>query len=768
VRLFSFHVVIYAFLMGVCGVKALFSAPETKEMLQQVVVKGLIRVDKAFVLSKLPFKKGDMIEGSTLSKASEVLFKTGLFADVKGRFDKGVLLITVDENKLINQVAFEGNQKVSRKVLQKEVDLKSRQVYTVYQVQKAVEKIKAIYRAKGYASVEVVPQIIQRPQGRVDIVLEIAEGASQQIEKILFKGNNVFGNGTLKDVLLTKESRWYRFLSSSDTYEPDRLAYDRELLHQHYMNHGYLDAVVDFLVAEVTRDKSRFYLTFQIYEGKPYVLKKVDLKSDIKDVDVKAFQKHIEIQKGDVCNISLLEKSVTNLTNALNKKGHFCSVTFDLKKRPEDYKVEVIFKIIPEKPFSVRHVLIQGNVQTNDEVIRRECVLNEGDPITVYQLQKTRMRLMNLDFFKKLDVRTEDVEQAGRLKDVIIDVEDKPTGQLMLSGGYSTHASFFFEVKASERNFMGTGKETDASVMIGRRSKGVSLGVSNPYAFERNMELGGNVFFQQVKRDTREAFKGGYQENQIGLGVHLGYHLSERLFERFRYSIKRENYTNNNLKSVFYEKLGKHSFSTVGHDYIFDWRDNVVQPTKNGFVTLKTDYCGLGGSVRYLSNQLKGAYYMSVSREYGLVFKMQGSFGLLSEVGKPLRVNDHFFIGGMDLRGFADVGIGPRDSSTSDAIGGRKFVLSTLELSMPIGPPDFGVSLLAFNDGGALWSSFEKNRQHGHLVTGNAFYWRTSLGTGLRWRSPFGLIGISWAKPLRYLKSIDQREYFRFEFGTAF
>ena len=742
----------------------LWAAPVVRD----IRVQGVVRIDKGFVLSHIPFKRGHTITKASLQKAMNALFDTGLFSDVKGRFNQGILTIIVSENSLLNQIAFEGNNKVDDELLRKELKLKPRQIYTPYRVQKAVQHIKSIYRVKGYVGAQVVPKIIRRPQGRVDLVFEIQEGQPQRIKKIVFQDNKRFSDSLLRTVILTRESRWYRFFSNVDSYEPDRLAYDRELLYRHYLNNGYPDVEVVSVITELSPDQTQFYLTFQLQEGEPYTFGTVEMVSNAKGVRLDMFKDELLMKSGDTFSQEDIERTANALTRAINKQGLFCKVRFDIKKDNEKKLMNVIFVVEDQKPFVVRSVLIKGNVLTNDDVIRRECELSEGDPIMSYQVDRTRQRLRNLDFFKKVDVSTEDVMGEETQKDLVVNVEDKSTGELMFSGGYSTADGILFEVRASERNFMGRGQETEIRGTLARRRKSLTLGFTEPYVGGRRLEVGGTLFASDVKQDTQGTFKGGYHERSFGGRVRTGFDLNPALFERFRYSLHHESFKNSESKSVFYVNMQNGVVSQVGHDLIYDKRDSAIDPTKGGYISFSTDFAGLGGTVRHFTNQLTAGYYVALDRDRDFVVRVRGSYGLVLPAGKPLRIMDQFFMGGSNVRGFEEAGVGPRDKNTGDAIGGQQFFVTNLELSFPLGPYDFGLKGFVFNDWGSLWDSASSSGPNAHLIQSNAFYLRATVGVGLRWRSPIGLIGFSLGKVVRKVKGADRTQVFRLNYGTDF
>jgi outer membrane protein insertion porin family len=190
----------------------------------------------------------------------------------------------------------------------------------------------------------------------------------------------------------------------------------------------------------------------------------------------------------------------------------------------------------------------------------------------------------------------------------------------------------------------------------------------------------------------------------------------------------------------------------------------MIEPRRGYYMGLGTEIAGLGGDVQYMRNQLTLASYFLLWKEADVFLKLRGQYGLLTKFVKPVRIVDHFFKGGTDFRGFGDSGIGPRDGE--DALGGNKFFTVKGEIYIPVGAPSMGLKTFLFTDWGSLWDSGLKSHAHVDRILSDGFYLRGSAGIGLRWRSPFGVIGVSFAKTLRYKKGVDQKRVFGFDFET--
>src|SRR5215469_10024097 len=366
---------------------------------QRIDVKGTQRIESATVLSYVTIRVGDPYDEQTVDKSLKTLFATGLFADVKFNWDGATLTINVVENPIINQVVFEGNDKVSEKDLVKEVQMKPRTVFTRNKVQADVQRIIELYRRNGKFAATVDPQIIQRPQNRVDLIFSINEGPTTGVARIAFIGNKVFNDSTLKEQIATEESAWWRILSSNDNYDPDRLTFDREQLRRFYLQRGYADFRVVSAVAELSPDRENFYITFTVDEGDLYHFGKVEINSKIAELTPGSLRPLVPIVEGDTYNAQLVDKAIDALTNAAGTKGYaFAQIHPRIKRNHDARTIDVVFDIEEGPRVYIEKINIAGNTRTLDKVIRREFRLVEGDAFNRVLVDRSRTRIKALGY----------------------------------------------------------------------------------------------------------------------------------------------------------------------------------------------------------------------------------------------------------------------------------------------------------------------------------------------------------------------------------
>jgi len=737
-----------------------------EQRLQGIRVEGNQRIDVDTVRSYIPLAEGQVLTQEKLDSTTKELFRTGLFADVSVIQQNGIVVVKVKENPLVNAITFEGNKAYKDDALKAEMQLRPRAVYTRNKVQEDTQRLQDLYLRSGRFAAEIEPKIVQLDQNRVNLVYEITEGEKTFVKRISFVNNSAFDDSSLRAVIRTKESAWYRLLTSDDTFDQDRTAYDEELLRQHYLENGFLDFKVVSRVAELSPDKSGFFITFKVEEGVQYSLGKVDIVSAMKNVNAADFIEFVTVQTDDTFNMKRVQGIVDSLTEQLGNRGYaFVDVRPDIQRREgaktEDGNaiVDLTFRIKEAPKVYVERINIAGNVRTEDRVIRREFKLVEGDAFNTSRLQESERNLKNLGFFEKSDVKV----NAGSAPDkTIIDVTvlEQSTGELSFGAGFSSSESVLGDVRLRERNFLGRGQDVRVSATLSGRRREFDLGYTEPYFLGRKVSAGINLF--NATTDFQEA--SSYDEQRTGGGLTFGFPISEYLTQSVSYGLKQVTISEVDVGASTFikEQEGKATTSSVGQELFYDRRDNRIEPSRGYYVRFSNEFAGIGGDVNYLRTRLGTGYYIPLAEE-DWVLSLQAETGYIFGIGEDVRINDRFFVGGTSLRGFKIGGIGPRDLNTRDALGGNRFTTASTELRFPLGlPEELGLSGRTFADAGTL-SSLDKT---GVGIADEADF-RASLGVGLSWSSPFGPVKLDFGQAV-IKKSYDETEIFRFSFGTQF
>ena len=810
---------------------ALVSSSASAQTVASISVEGNRRVDVETIRSYFRPGPSGRLDQGVLDDGLKALIETGLFQDVRISQPGGRVLVSVVENPVIGRVAFEGNKKVKDDQLTAEVQSKPRGTLSRPMVQADASRIAEIYRRSGRYDVSVVPEIIEQPNNRVDLIFTVNEGVKTGVKQIEFIGNKAYSSYRLKDVIKTRESNVLSFLASGDIYDPDRVEADRDLIRRYYLKNGYADVQVVAALTEYDPERKGFLVTFKIEEGQQYRVASVDYQSTIPTLDARSLSSFSRVNVGSLYNAEALEKSVEEMQIETSRRGYAFAVVRPRGDRNfEAHTVSISFAIEEGPRTYIERINVRGNTRTRDYVIRREFDLSEGDAYNRALVDRAERRLKNLDFFKSVKVSTEPGSSSDRVI-LVVDLEEKSTGDFSVSGGYSTTDGALGEVSVSERNFLGRGLFAKASVQYGQYARGYSLSFVEPYLLDYRVALGLD-FFQREQLSNSYI---SYNTKTIGFSPRLGFGLREDLTLQLRYSLYQQDIslpsTYNNCNNVSGLKTpafinqtpgafnpadsttwgcyadGESSLpvrrelaggatitSLVGYTLNYNTLDNNKNPTDGLFVEWKQDYAGVGGDVSYLKSTIDAKYYTPLVADIVGLLRVQG--GMLNSVGKDIRMLDHFQMGPNLVRGFAPNGIGPRDISyvalgaTGDAIGGTKYWGASAELQMPFWflPKEVGIKGAVYADAGGLWDYQGPTSwaQTGEVNTAGCTpaskttvgtctglqadtsnTVRSSVGVGLIWQSPFGPLRFDYAVPITK-GDYDRVQQFKFGGGTSF
>ena len=722
-------------------------------------VEGAQRIEPDTVRSYVPIRAGQKITTQALDEALKKLFATGLFADVIVRREGSAIVVRVVENPIINRIAFEGNKRVSNDILEDEVKLRPRIVYTRSRVQNDVQRLIDVYRRNGRFAVTVEPKVIQLPQNRVDLIFEITEGPVTEIRRIGFVGNVKYSDSDLRSVVRTKETAWYRFLTADDIYDPDRLTFDRELLRRFYLSNGYADFRVVSAIAELAPNREGFFITFTIEEGERYRFGKIDVAAKLRDLSSDQLKGLIKVKNGDWYNADVVKNVVLNLTDAVSTLGYaFVDIRPRVKRKKKERVIDITFRVREGPRVFVERIDITGNVRTIDSVIRREMVLVEGDAFNASKTRRARKKIRNLGFFEKVDVKN--VVGSRPDKTVLqVKVRERSTGEISFGAGFSTTNGFLGNVGIRERNLLGKGQDLLLKTTIAAESSEIDLQFTEPYFLDRKLSGGFDLF--RTTKDLQD--ESSFQRKSFGAGLRLGFEYSDIFRQRLRYRITREEVTDvaSIASLAIQEQEGAAVKSEISQILTYDGRDDLFLPTKGVVARFNTALAGLGGVVKYIRTNVKATKYFPITEKF--IGSIGGSAGYIIGLGKEIRIVDRFFLGGPSLRGFSVAGAGPRDETTGDSVGGKFFYRGSAQVTFPIGlPSEFGVKGRMFSDIGSL-----SNSESTLATITDEKSLRASVGFGLSWRSPFGPILIDFSKAL-LKEDFDKTEVFRFDFGVKF
>lgn len=749
-------------------------AQESSGVIRAIFVEGNQRIESSTVLSYLVVAPGDSFDPARIDTSLKVLFATGLFADVAFERRGDILVVRVLENPIINRVVYEGNRAIDTDKLQEEVQAQPRGIFTRARVQSDVQRMIELYRRKGRFAAQITPKVVEQPQNRIDLIFEISEGPTTGVSRINFIGNQVYSDRKLRGEVLTAESRWWKFFSSNDNYDPDRLEYDRELLRQFYTDQGYADFRVVSAVAELTPDQKSFYITFVVDEGQKYDFGDISVTTELDILNAEGLEHIIPIREGSTYKASRIEDAVDTLTFAAGSAGYaFVDVRPRITRNRDTRTIDINFEIAEGPRVYIERIDITGNTRTLDHVIRREMQLVEGDAFNRVLLNRSQIRIRALGFFKEVEVAEEKGGQEDRAV-VNVKVEEQPTGELSFGAGFSSVDSFLFDISITERNLRGRGQFLRFRVSASSRRQIVDIRFTEPRFLGRNIAAGFDLF------NTRQDFvdEASFETNSAGGSLRFGFPVTENASLGLRYTVRQDDVTTfSGASEPIALQSGSRLTSVAGYTLRWDRRDNPIQPTRGFDASISQDLAGVGGDVRFLRSELEAGVYRGIIKD--VVASLSTSAGYISEWGgDEVRITDRFFKGGATFRGFETAGVGPRVVAVNgsgdiiasgDALGGQFFAIGTAELSFPLGLPEqYGIK-------GSLFSEFGTLGVLDDNVTVSALgaeirddlSLRASAGVSLFWKSPFGPIRFDFSEVLAQ-EEYDKTETFRFSTSTQF
>ncbi|HVJ71771.1 MAG TPA: outer membrane protein assembly factor BamA [Sphingomicrobium sp.] len=728
------------------------SAP-VEGSIRSISVRGAQRLEPATVIAYSGLQPGQTYTAESLDAALKELYATELFGDVViSGAETGQLTITVRENPVINRILLEGNRRIKDDKIQPEIRLAPRQIFTRSKVRGDVDRIIELYKRSGRFAATVEPKIVELEQNRVDLVFEINEGPVSKVRAINIIGNEQYDDGRLRKEMYTREAGGIlSILRQNDSYDPDRLAADQQKLRAFYLTEGYADFRVVSALAELTPDRRDFVITYVVEEGPRYKFGTVELESEVRDLSVEVLQPVLPMKTGDWFNAKQVEDVVTGLNEIAGAQGYaFAEVTPTYDRDAENRVMNIRLTINDTPRVYVERIDINGNTVTRDKVIRREFRINEGDAFNAVRIKRSQDRLQSLGFFQDdLEIKQAQGSAPDRVV-LTVDVEEKSTGELQLSAGYSSLENFILAASVAQRNFMGKGQQLNAGVNWSRYSRSVNLGFTEPQLFDKNVLLGADIFRRDYNSystvdGNRET---SYSQVSTGAALRVGFPLTEFLSIAGRYSLVNDELSLDEdrfysdfdpstgvdlrcdpLKAGRYlcDEIGTFLTSMVGYSVVFDNR-NGLRASRGQRLILSQDFAGLGGDTKFIRTRADGTKYWLLPKDFILSAHLEGGYihplqDAPSEGADAVRLTDRFF--GAQMRGFDIRGIGPRivrhpydltgelldDETANDPIGGRAYYLGRVELEIPVSANirSLGLRPSAFIDVGSVFDISKPN-----------------------------------------------------------
>ena len=722
----------------------------------EIAISGNSRVSDSTISAYLPVRVGDAISEDSLDNAIDSLFATKLFNDVTINIEGTRISIAVVENPIVNRVNIEGNDVLDDERLLAELDIQPRRVFTRKVAVDATQKLLEIYRLSGRYAAEITPQVIRLDNNRVDLIFEVDEGPLIKVTSISFIGNETFSDFALRQVISSRQVRWWAFLSSSDKYDESRLDYDAQLLRQFYLGRGYANIEIKRAQGGLLADRSGFALTFEIDEGTRYKLRNVSFTSQITDINVSKFRDDIPLEKGDWYNVKGLEQGLLNVTNSLGNLGYaFVDVRPQVTPDTDSNELDIEISIGEGRKNYIERIEVVNNSRTRDTVIRRELEVVEGDPYNQLKLDKSLRNIKNLGFFRTVDIST----VRGSADDQTIakiNVEEQSTGDFSIGVGYSSLDKSTVSLGINERNFLGSGRGLKFSSSLSESRSDYRLGLSEPYFLDRDLYGSAEIFNERLENSTLTTKTTG-----VNLGV--AFDAADDYYHRIGYELSSADSTQNSTTatSVTGEENKDLLRSALSYTIGRSTLDNRFDPTEGYLYELDETVSGLGGDVTFVKTSVRASYFKPLNFN-SFILGVRGRAGFVDGLGEKVTQSARFYLGGRTVRGFDSSGIGPRDTGANSAVGGNYMYSATAEIVSSYGlSEDLGVRWTVFSDIGSVWDT-----DYPSGVTGaNDDSLRQSVGVGFLWDTAVGPLTFYWADAVSKT-SHDQLKRFQFNIGT--
>ncbi len=718
-------------------------------------INGLERIERDTVISYSKLNIDDPYSNDIGNNALKELYNTDLFSDVKIEYIDGLLIISVKENPTINLISFLGNNKKNDEDLLDEIALRERSIYSRSKVKKDVKKLLSLYQRSGRLSSEVIPKVETLKDNRVNLIFEINESDVVSVSKITFIGNNIFSSRELRKFMKTKTSSLLRYFSSSDNYDPDKLEYDKVLISNLYRNSGYPNFSFKSSIAQLIPNKNQFEIILTIDEGDLYSFGDVTIESDFKKLNDAFIEKNLLVKKGNLYNAQLIKDDIISIKDTASSFGYSFIQINSSKEYDDDIKQVNIKYLINEGPkVYINKITINGNTRTTDKVIRRQLSFAEGDSYNKYLINLSKNKIQSLGYFSKVDI-TEEKDIVFDRINLIINVEEKNTGEATIGAGYSSATKANIQLGITEQNFLGKGQQLKFQSSFGDEFSSYDISFAEPYLYGRDLFVRGDLY-----SDLQDSASVNYETEKIGFGISLGFPLSYDKRILTKYSLFNDK-TRADANATDYEKLlaGTTTVSSIGYSFSSDKRNSPYKPSAGYKYILQQDIAGVGGDSFFIKSTLDHTYYKRINKS--LIGSIKLNSGHLNGYNnKYAPISEFFNLGGNKLRGFQSQRVGPKTGNSYT--GGQYFYLLSTETNIDLPIENFDITSTLFIDVGSLWGL---DNRFGTIDDKHQL--RASAGLNFIWDSAIGPINFIFAKPLQK-QSTDETDSFYFDLGYNF
>ena len=733
--------------------------------LKDIRVEGLQRVESGTVFASLPFRIGDFYNDESGAAAIRALFALGLFKDVRLDTQGDVLVVIVEERPSISEIQWVGLKEFDKDALTKslkEVGLSEGRPFDKALADKAEQELKRQYITRSLYGAEVVTTVTPVDRNRVNLTFTVTEGGPSKIKEIRINGNQSFSERTLKDQLNLDIGGWLSWYTKSDRYSRSKLNADLEILRSFYLARGFLEFRVDSTQVAISPDKQDISIVVNVTEGDRFVVSNVKLEGNYlgKEDEFKAI---VKIGIGQPFNAETVAETTKAFSDYFGKFGYAFA---RIDARPEidrlNNRVSLVLVAEPSRRAYVRRINVTGNNRTRDEVIRREFRQLESAWYDGDKIKLSRDRVDRLGFFTEVNIETQEVPATNDQVDLIISVDEKPTGSVSAGAGFSSTEKVAFNFGIRQENAFGSGNYLATEINTSRFNRTIVISTTDPYFTEDGVSRTIDLFHR-----TSRPYLGdlnAYSLVSSGAGMRFGVPFSEvdRVF--FGANLEQTSIRpGTNLPNAYVEYMQQFGYTSTSLPLTIGWardgRDSALVPSKGILQRFNSDL-SLAGDSRYIRTNYQIQHYTPLTKKFTLALNADIGYGQgLSNRPYPLFKN--YFVGGLgSVRGFQQSSLGPSNSANTLFLGGARKVVFNAEVLAPFpgAGNDRTLRLFAFADAGRAFAESQKI---------SLTDLRSSVGIGLSWLSPMGPLRFSYAFPVKS-QDTDKIQRLQFQIGTSF
>ncbi len=723
--------------------------------IKSIEVNGLERIERETVILYSKLNIGDLYSNDLGNDTLKELFKTDLFSDVQIEYIDGLLNISVKENPTINLIKFDGNDKKNDEDLLSEISLRDRSIYSRSKVKKDVKKLLSLYQRSGRLSTEVIPKVETLKDNRVNLIFEINESDVVSVSRITFIGNNVFSSRELRKVMKTKTSSLLRFFSSADNYDPDKLEYDKVLITNLYKNSGYPNFSFKSSTAQLIPNRNQFELILTVDEGEQFSFGNIKVESKFKKLNDEFLLNILSVKSGSLYNADLINGDIKSIKDRASTFGYsFVQINSKEDFDNDKNKVNISYLIDEGPKVYINKIIINGNTRTTDKVIRRQLSIAEGDSYSKYLVNLSKNKIQALQFFSKVNIIEEKDEAFDKIN-LIIEVEEKNTGEATIGAGYSSSTKASLQLGITEQNFLGKGQQLKFQSSFGDEFTVYDISFAEPYLYGRDLYIKGDLYSELQDSDSVN-----YETEKIGFGTALGFPISYDKRITTKYSLFNDK-TTADSDATNYEKLlaGTTTVSSLGYSFSSDKRNSPYKPSSGYKYVVNQDIAGLGGDSFFIKSTVDYTFYKRINKSFIGSIKINSGH-LNGYNNKYAPISSFYNLGGNKLRGFQSQRVGPKTGNSYT--GGQYYYLLSTETNIDLPIENFDITSTLFLDFGSVWGLDDRfgsiNDEHNL---------RSSVGLNFIWDSAVGPINFIFAEILEK-QNTDATDTFYFDIGYNF